>query len=263
MSEHRATAQWRVAVVDRVIDALALVDDDGQRLQRAVEVDDGDRFAGHAVDPTGAGDLPRRVAGEQVLLGGKKLQAGVDPGIELADRVVPIDPRSGPRWLRSLDPHERVDGRRREATQVDDQPAVTVRQGARIARHEAGAADRRSAANGVEHVGGEHHVQHLLHHDAFDQLGGFQVAGTTERVEGAQVRRDRAVLQFDRRLQSSPQLIEVGDRGDVAVPPTRGDHWRSPRIAAAVRQARAARVRVGLDVPIVGMLPAPTMNRLR
>ena len=85
----------------------------------------------------------------------------------------------------------------------------------------------------------------------------------TERVEGAQVRRDRAVLQFDRRLQSSPQLIEVGDRGDVAVPPTRGDHWRSPRIAAAVRQARAARVSVGLDVPIVGMLPAPTMNRLR
>ncbi len=40
-------------------------------------------------------------------------------------------------------------------------------------------------------------------------------------------------------------------------------HASSSAIAAAVRQASAASVSVGLEVPIVGMLPAPTTNRFR
>jgi len=104
VGQHQALAQRRVAVVDGVVDALALVDDDRHRLERGLQVVDRYRVSGGAVHAPVAGHLPRRLAGEDLLLGRHHLEALHDGGVELADGVVALGPRPPRWWLRPLDP---------------------------------------------------------------------------------------------------------------------------------------------------------------
>ena len=57
------------------------------------------------------------------------------------------------------------------------------------------------AADGVEDVRGQREVQHLLDRDDAEDVVGVGVGAGVDRVERRQVRRDRGVLELQRRVQ--------------------------------------------------------------
>ena len=60
--------------------------------------------------------------------------------------------------------------------------------------------DRRPAER-VQDVARQAHVNHFLQRDRLDALAGGGVGAATDRVEGVEIRRQRAELDADRRLQ--------------------------------------------------------------
>ena len=195
--------------------AFALGDDRGDRCQRAVDV----------LDDRGARHLAARVAGEDVAC---LVQSGdfvADRGVELADRLEARRNgferhrlhRNVDRVFGLLDLHERIlDRRLRITLDPDHQPVCAAdphRQRAGIVRDETGRVDDRRAADRVEDVAGELHVQHLLDDDAVQDLPRRRpaCAGPAQRIVGGQIRRDRRMLELDRLLQRGLQAREVGD----------------------------------------------------
>ena len=214
--------------------------------------------------------LPRRVAGEQPLLADlirHLLEALEDLRVERADRAgsrlrlrgvghVALGPAAEQRMvvgegavavLRVLDLEEGVDRLRGERQQVHDDAVGEL---VRIARGVLGSGDARLAADRVEHVGGQHHVQHLLHHHRADtslasSLPCRWIEYSAQRYGGI------VELELDRRLEQLLELVHV-------TPSSSASRW------SAVRSASAAIVSVGFEVPSVGKLPrSPRGYRLR
>ncbi len=87
-----------------------------------------------------------------------------------------------------------------------------MRQEGRVGGEDVGRVDRGRAADRVEDVRCERQVEHLLHEDAVDHLGRLDVRALLDRVQGAQVGRQRGVLDRDRPLQVPVQVLSRPDR---------------------------------------------------
>ena len=203
-----------VAVPDLlVLEALALLDDLLERAQRRLEVGDGDDAAAAAV-VEGVGHLPRGVAAEELGLAqlcGHALQRLLDRLVELADRLEVVVLGQPVVLARPLDQQERLERLLRELREADLERLVGVREEGRVRRHDPRVVEVRRPADGVEDVGREREVQHLLDEDAVDDLDGLLVRAVLDRVERGQVRRQRRVLELDGPLQ---MLLEVFARLD-------------------------------------------------
>jgi hypothetical protein len=77
----------------------------------------------------------------------------------------------------------------------------------RVDRDDARVVQAGGAADGVEQVADQHHVQHLFTRDVANQAGNLRVGGAVQAVAGGQVRRDRRQLQFKRGLQHVAQAV--------------------------------------------------------
>ena len=64
-----------------------------------------------------------------------------------------------------------------------------------------GHVELRRAADRIQDVRRERQVQHLLEEDAVDHLDGLRVVSVLDRVQRAEVGRERRVLELDRPLQ--------------------------------------------------------------
>jgi hypothetical protein len=193
-----------VAVPDLlVLEPFALLDDLPERLQRRREVGDGDDPAAAAVVQL-VGDLTGGVAAEERLFAELVAQPNerlLDRLVELADRLELVVLQQAVMLVGALDPHEGLDGLRRELLERHLERAIAVRQEGRICRQHARRVDRGRAADRVEHVRDQRHVQHLLHEDAAHDLRGRRVGVLADGVQRTQVGRDRRVLELERPLQ--------------------------------------------------------------
>jgi hypothetical protein len=68
------------------------------------------------------------------------------------------------------------------------------------------------ATDGVQQVGGQRHVQHLFDEDRREVLDGFAVVSRLDRVQRAEVRRDRRVFELERPLHVDAKIIEAEGR---------------------------------------------------
>src|SRR3569833_396902 len=71
--------------------------------------------------------------------------------------------------------------------------------------------EARRAADGVQDVGGQSHVQHLFDGDAETDVAGLVVLAVVQGVKGGQVRRYGRVLEFDGPLQMTSQAGKIVD----------------------------------------------------
>jgi len=83
---------------------------------------------------------------------------------------------------------------------------------ARVGRDGARAGEARGTPDGVEEVGDQRHVQHLLRHHVDDELGR-PGAAVLDRPEGVEVRRDGGQLQLEGLLEAVPDVVDVGEGG--------------------------------------------------
>ena len=241
------SADRLVGIEHAVVGTLALLGNLRDRLVRGIPVRDDDQLAGRVV---GAGlDLPCDVAAEHRLLAetvAEVVDAVPHGRIELRDGVELSGLRPRPRPLRPFDRQERLERALREALDADLEAVAAERQPVRIAGDEAVARQRWFSAHRVEEIGRQREVQHLLEHHAADDLRRYDVRGVLDRDPRREIRRDRRVLDGQRCLQVLLQRLD------------RPAHRRSLSIASAARSESAAAVSVGLAVPIVTWLPAPT-----
>ena len=197
-----------VAVPDLlVLEPLTLLDHLAERCERRLEPRDGDDAAAAAVVEL-VGHLARRVAAEQrglARLGAEAPKPELDRLVELADRLELVVLRQAVMLVGTLDPHEGLDGPGREPLKRHLERAIAVRQEGRICRQHARRVDRGRAADRVEHVRDQRHVQHLLHEDAAHELRGRRVGVLADGVQRTQVGRDRRVLELERPLQMLAQ----------------------------------------------------------
>ncbi len=188
--------------------ALALVDDRLDRLLSGGHVGDHHRLR-HQVGP----HLVARGRDEDPL---PRRRDGVgDGGVELADRDLLGHGRrlEVQRVLGLLDLQEGPQLQHRERRQVHGQVALhPARQRAGIGGDEGGGVDHRRTADGVEHIGRQGHVQHLLDHHRGKDRRDLGIEIGVQRIQRVEIWRDRRVLQLDRRLQGGEQGRGAGGR---------------------------------------------------
>jgi hypothetical protein len=164
--------------------------------------------------------LPTGIAAENgffAQLVAQRAQAHLDGGVELPDRPVLIR-----LWWRArggglLDLKEQVESFGAEREQVDLDRPVAMRQRMRIERQQLGGVEPRRAAHGVEQVRRQRQMQHLLSEHGPDHLRGLGITRGIQRVQRAHVGRDGRVLQLDRPLQVTLQILQRADGGGVPV----------------------------------------------
>jgi hypothetical protein len=116
----------------------------------------------------------------------------------------------------------------------------------RVGGDEARLVDDGLAADGVEDVGGEDHVQHLLDEDGADDLHGLDVRAVLDGVERGEVGRDGRVLDEQGAAQELVQLREVlHPRLDRHLALDVVDHRAHPRRSG--RGRRVSLERVGIE----------------
>jgi hypothetical protein len=194
------------------VESFPLLGDHSQREERGVQVGDGERLAAGVVEVLRA-DLPFPASAEDVALAefcDQREQSRADEVVELPDRGPALlrRERAVVEALRVLDEQESTHRLRGEMPQRDLNVQDTVGKLRRIAADEIRVGPPGSAAEGVEQVGDEGHVQHLLQHDAADRVVGGLVGTGLDRVHRGQIRRDGEVLDLQRALEIGPQLGE-------------------------------------------------------
>src|SRR6516162_7883438 len=98
--------------------------------------------------------------------GGEVSQAQLDRLIELRNSMILFGFWRSLRFRRLLNLKKRLDGRLRKLFQIHAEGIIAVRQKGRILRDELGVVETGCAANRIEDIGRQYHVQHFLDDNA-------------------------------------------------------------------------------------------------
>jgi hypothetical protein len=160
-------------------------------------------------------DLASEVAAEDRSLTDRDAQPAqpvLDRAVELPDRLVAVALGRSTTRRRLFEAEEHLERLRPERTQRQFQRPVAVRQPPGMARQHVWRGQPRLPADSIEQVRGQGQVDHLLDENAAHHLNGLRVPLRVDRVERAQVRRKRGVLQLDRPLKVLAEVLERFDR---------------------------------------------------
>ncbi len=193
-------------------------------------------------------------------LGRKRLQELVQGGIELADghrlrRSLgrqQLLHREVRRVLRLLDRHRLLHRRRRERQEVHGQRLAVRPDVSRKRPRILGGLQPGRAAERVQDVAPQAHVDHLLERHGPDAFGRGRIGARQDGIEGVEVRRQGAELDADRRLQHPACVIERVQRREL-----QADH-RSP---LRLERPTEAALGTGRAQPRPGtLMPAPAVQ---
>ena len=272
-----ALTRYMIAVHDFMVHALALIDDLVHGTLRIdvcrfrIFVGYHDHFARPAIIIIGP-DLILDTTVKDLCstqLAAQLIDTLLQTVIELTDRMPAEDPRFDFRTRRFFDAQKDIECIAAKFLQgYFEAGYIAVGQRRRVPGHKLFAVELRKATCRSEDITCERQVQHFLDHDAMHHLTGSLIVVRLQGIYGTQIGRDSGQFHFHRDPQVVPELFLGFNFPFQLQNLVAHDQFlcgtyygRSCSMLSPAQIASADAVKVGFEVPSVGMFPHPTRYR--